>query len=83
MRFLDPETKAWGRMEARVWDEYVRWLWDRGLLTTGLNSRHPDGGATFSLDDLRDGKAGERIDLESVPTVFTNEYLPPLSSSSS
>jgi hypothetical protein len=37
---------------------------------------HPDGGKSFSLDDMRAGKAGEKIPLESVPKVFTNEYLP-------
>jgi len=41
-----------------------------------MQSRHPDGGRTFSLDDLRAGNAGERIALESVPVVFTNDYLP-------
>ena len=62
-------------MEDAVWSEYIQWLWDSGLLTTGMQSRHPDGGATFSLDDLRAGKAGERIALENVPKVYTNEYL--------
>jgi hypothetical protein len=47
-----------------------------GLLTEGTQSRHPDSGRTFSLDDLRNGNAGKRIPLESVPSVFTNEYLP-------
>jgi ABC-type nitrate/sulfonate/bicarbonate transport system substrate-binding protein len=38
--FLD-EAGAWGRMEDTVWDSYVEWLWDAGLLTTGVQSRHP------------------------------------------
>mmetsp|Transcript_122090 Transcript_122090/g.352908 ORF Transcript_122090/g.352908 Transcript_122090/m.352908 type:complete len:356 (-) Transcript_122090:163-1230(-) len=75
-KMVDPETGAWGRMEDAVWDEYIKWLWEAGLLTTGIQSRHPDGGRSFSLDDLRDGKAGERIPLASVPKVFTNDYLP-------
>jgi len=75
-KFLDPDTKRWGRMDGAVWSEYVNWLWESGLLTTGMQSRHPDGGRTFSLDDLRAGNAGERIALESVPVVFTNDYLP-------
>ena len=74
-KILDPVTKKWGLMEDAVWSEYIQWLWDSGLLTTGMQSRHPDGGATFSLDDLRAGKAGERIALENVPKVYTNEYL--------
>ena len=75
-KFIDPDTKRWGRMDAAVWSEYVKWLWDSDLLTTGMQSRHPDGGRTFSLDDLRAGNAGEKIPLESVPVVFTNDYLP-------
>lgn len=75
-KFIDPDTKLWGRMDASVWSEYVKWLWDSDLLTTGMQSRHPDGGRTFSLDDLRAGNAGEKIPLESVPVVFTNDYLP-------
>mmetsp|Transcript_5522 Transcript_5522/g.18649 ORF Transcript_5522/g.18649 Transcript_5522/m.18649 type:complete len:193 (+) Transcript_5522:817-1395(+) len=75
-KFLDPDTKEWGKMDAAVWDEYIDWLWESGLLTTGTQSRHPDGGKTFSLDDLRAGSAGERIPRDSVPVVFTNGYLP-------
>ena len=75
-KFIGPSAR-WGEMDADVWREYVEWLWRAGLLTTGAQSRHPDSGRTFSLDDLRAGKAGERIPLESVPKVFTNVYLPP------
>jgi len=45
-------------------------------LQDGAQSRHPDSGKTFSLDDLRAGKAGNKIPLDQVPTVFTNDYLP-------
>jgi hypothetical protein len=24
---------VWGVMEQRVWDDYLKWLWDAGLLT--------------------------------------------------
>eukprot|EP00429_Kryptoperidinium_foliaceum_P077936 CAMPEP_0176210144 /NCGR_PEP_ID=MMETSP0121_2-20121125/13994_1 /TAXON_ID=160619 /ORGANISM="Kryptoperidinium foliaceum, Strain CCMP 1326" /LENGTH=359 /DNA_ID=CAMNT_0017549171 /DNA_START=45 /DNA_END=1124 /DNA_ORIENTATION=+ len=74
-KFLDKDTRVWGRMDDGVWTDYVKWLWETGLLTDGMQSRHPDGGRSFSLDDLRAGKAGERIALESVPQVYTNEYL--------
>jgi len=67
---------SWGKMDSAVWEGYVKWLWESDLLTTGMQSRHPDGTTTFSLDDLRAGKAGERLSLEAVPTVFTNAYLP-------
>jgi ABC-type nitrate/sulfonate/bicarbonate transport system substrate-binding protein len=75
-KFIGPDSASWGEMDEGVWREYVEWLWRAGLLTAGEQSRHPDSGRTFSLDDLRAGKAGERIPLESVPAVFTNEYLP-------
>lgn len=74
-KFCDKDSGRWGLMQQEDWDNYLKWLWDAGLLTTGMQSRHPDGGKTFSLDDLRSGKAGERIKLEEVPAVFTNEYL--------
>ena len=75
-KFIGPDSASWGEMDEGVWREYIEWLWRAGLLTKGEQSRHPDSGRTFSLDDLRAGKAGERIPLESVPAVFTNEYLP-------
>uniref|UniRef100_A0A7S0T107 Thiamine pyrimidine synthase n=1 Tax=Mantoniella antarctica TaxID=81844 RepID=A0A7S0T107_9CHLO len=74
--FIDKTTGAWGRMEEDVWTRYIAWLWEADLLTTGMQSRHPDGSKSFSLDDMRAGRAGEKIPLESVPKVFTNEYLP-------
>jgi len=39
-------------------------------------SKQPDDTGPYSQDDMRAGKAGEKIDLASVPKVFTNEYLP-------
>lgn len=68
-KILDKDTRAWGRLDDGVWTEYVKWLWETGVLTDGMLSRHPDGGRSFSLEDLRAGKAGERIALESVPQV--------------
>eukprot|EP00873_Tetraselmis_striata_P027327 jgi/Tetstr1/447591/TSEL_003743.t1 len=56
-RCLDPAGR-WGVMEAAKWDEYIDWLVDSGLLTTALQSRHPDAAADrVSLDDLREGWA--------------------------
>lgn len=73
--FLD-KSGAWGRMEDEVWSNYIKWLWEADLLTMGMQSRHPDGGKLFSLDDMRAGRAGEKIPLESVPKVYTNDFLP-------
>jgi len=75
-RCLDPAGR-WGVMEAAKWDEYIDWLVDSGLLTTALQSRHPDAAADrVSLDDLREGWAGDPIARDAVPTVFTNDFLP-------
>lgn len=74
---LEPSTAAWGVMSPQVWDTYVSWLCSSGLLTTATQSRHPDSTAgTASLDDLRAGKAGDLITKDSVPCVFTNDFLP-------
>lgn len=50
--FLDKSTGAWGRMEDDVWTNYLKWLWDADLLTTGMQSRRgggEEGGAGWSL----------------------------------
>ena len=63
-------------MEERVGGGDVGWLHGAGLRTRGTQGGHPEGGRSFSLDDLGGGRAGERIPLEDVPRVYTNEYLP-------
>uniref|UniRef100_A0A061R8B7 Thiamine pyrimidine synthase n=1 Tax=Tetraselmis sp. GSL018 TaxID=582737 RepID=A0A061R8B7_9CHLO len=74
---LDEETGEWGVMKEEVWDRYISWMCDSGLLTTAMQSRHPDAKMDkVSLDDLRAGRAGDRIPRERVPKVFTNEFLP-------
>jgi len=72
---------AWGVMDPQVWTDYMAWLDKTGLLTPQLQSRHPDGDRTLSLDALRSlqktpQQAGT-IPLGSIPPVFTNEFLPP------
>ena len=74
---LDPSSGNWGVMSSEAWDTYVDWLCSSGLLTSSTQSRHPDSAADkASLDDLRAGRAGEPIPRDSVPCVFTNEFLP-------
>jgi len=37
-----PESGApWGRMDPKVWEAYLAWLDEAGLLTKNLNSRKP------------------------------------------
>eukprot|EP00613_Pedinella_sp_CCMP2098_P046065 CAMPEP_0171843594 /NCGR_PEP_ID=MMETSP0992-20121227/15962_1 /TAXON_ID=483369 /ORGANISM="non described non described, Strain CCMP2098" /LENGTH=363 /DNA_ID=CAMNT_0012461219 /DNA_START=67 /DNA_END=1160 /DNA_ORIENTATION=- len=71
---------AWGVMDPAVWAKYLAWLDQTGLLTPQLQSRHPDGGKTLSLDALRaqQSKAARSttIPLDSIPPVFTNDFLP-------
>lgn len=67
----------WGVQSDKVWDTYLDWLSQEGLLTSSRQSRTPVEGVSASLDDLRAGKVGEKISRESVPSreLFTNEYL--------
>ena len=54
------------------------WLHAQGLLTTLKPSRTPVDGESASLDDLREGKAGEMIPRESIKVqeLFTTDFLP-------
>ena len=49
--------------EAR-WSDYLDWLSRAGLLTTFVQSRAPKAGVSASLDELRQGNAGEPIPRE-------------------
>ena len=86
----------WGYQDPQNWAEYLKWLDEAGILTTALQSRHPDSGPGLvslddlrkspppdspnlvSLDDLRSNNpvtVGEKIPLEDIPQVYTNEFL--------
>ena len=60
-------------MEDAVWSEYIQWLGQRAL-TTGMQSRHPTAERRSRWTTAR-WEGGERIALENVPKVYTNEYL--------
>jgi ABC-type nitrate/sulfonate/bicarbonate transport system substrate-binding protein len=66
---------GWGRMEEARWRDFLGWLHARGLLTSAVNSRAPDGGEKRSLDELRAGAAGELVAVPEAAALFTNEYL--------
>ena len=74
--FLDGEGK-WGRMDYYRWDAWLDWLHSNGLLTAAVHSRTPDGIATVSLDDLRQGKAGELLPRAAVSAsaLFSMDYF--------
>lgn len=74
-QYLAP-SGAWGVMEPARWEAYIGWLSTQGLLTTYKQSRAPTPGVSASLDDLRAGNAGEPLDPESLPEVWTNAHLP-------
>jgi hypothetical protein len=65
-------------MEAQRWDAFLDWLADKGLLTRAMPSRQPVEGQSASLDDLRQGRGGERIPRDAVKSadMFTNLFLP-------
>ncbi|CAL8460828.1 g359 [Coccomyxa elongata] len=77
MHYLDAAGR-WGHMQADRWDKFLDWLDDKGLLTSAMPSRNPVEGVSASLDDLRAGKAGQKIPRSSVNAtdLFTNEFLP-------
>lgn len=76
-KWLPEGGGSWGRMLPKRWDDYLDWLDKEGLLTQAHNSRKPDAAkGTASLDDLRQGNAGEKIARDSIPTLFTNDFLP-------
>ena len=75
--YLDKDGR-WGTMEAPRWEAFLDWLSEKGLLTSAMPSRSPVEGESASLDELRQGKAGERIPREAVKSesLFTNGFLP-------
>ena len=94
--YHDISDGRWGYQDPQNWAEYLKWLDEAGILTTALQSRHPDSGPGLvslddlrkspppdsprlvSLDDLRSNDpvtVGEKIPLEDIPQVFTNEFL--------
>lgn len=68
----------WGRQDKARWDAFLDWLSDRKLLTTKVQSRTVVQGLSASLDDLRQGDAGEVIprDMLVSDALFTNNFLP-------
>lgn len=67
----------WGRQDKARWDAFLGWLSDRKLLTTKVQSRTAVEGVTASLDELRQGDAGEIIPRDSLSSdnLFTNRFL--------
>lgn len=74
--FLTTDGK-WGRQDKARWDAFLDWLSDKGLLTTKAQSRTVVPGLTASLDDLRQGDAGELIPRDKLVSdgLFTNKFL--------
>ncbi len=76
--YLDGQGR-WGHMQPAVWDRFVDWLSESGLLTRKVQSRAAGAPGTTSLDGLRAGDVGEpipRADVD-VGAMFTNDLLPP------
>lgn len=67
----------WGWQDKARWDAFLDWLSDRKLLTTKVQSRTVVQGLTASLDNLRQGDAGEVIprDMLVSDALFTNDFL--------
>jgi ABC-type nitrate/sulfonate/bicarbonate transport system substrate-binding protein len=68
---------AWGVMDLAVWEKFLDWLSETGLLTSKAQSRS-EGEHMSSLDGMRSGDAGERLPRDAVAAadLATNAYLP-------
>lgn len=73
---VDAATGAWGVMDMGKCQSFLDWLNKEGLLTDKVQSRHPDGVHTVSLDDLRAGNAGDLLPPLVADKLFTNKFLP-------
>ena len=67
----------WGCQDKARWDAFLDWLSDKKLLTSKAQSRTVVQGLTASLDNLRQGDAGQVIprDMFVSDTLFTNDFL--------
>ncbi|WIA16955.1 hypothetical protein OEZ85_013874 [Tetradesmus obliquus] len=67
----------WGVMDLSVWEKFLDWLSDEGLLTSKAQSRS-EGEHSSSLDGMRSGDAGQRLPRDAVAAadLATNAYLP-------
>jgi hypothetical protein len=68
---------AWGVMDLSIWEKFLDWLSEAGLLTSKAQSRS-EGPHTSSLDGMRSGDAGEVLPRDAVAAadLATNAYLP-------
>jgi len=68
----------WGVQDKGRWDAFLDWLSEKKLLTSKVQSRKAVKGVTASLDDLRQGNAGEILLRESMSSesLFSNSFLP-------
>lgn len=73
--FLNEKCQALVMQEDK-WAGFLNWLSDNGLLTTKMQSRI-GGDDKATLDDLRQGDAGEEIPREAIQAnhLFTTQFL--------
>ena len=66
------------QQELAVWEKFLDWLSESGLLTTKVQSRGSPDIACTSLDGLRQGDVGTAVARDSVNAalMFTNDLLP-------
>ncbi|WPT15982.1 Formylaminopyrimidine-binding protein [Picochlorum sp. SENEW3] len=74
--FLDGQEK-WGTMTADRWDSFLVWLSENGFLTNKMQSRNPQKEHETTLDGLRQGDAGEKVDKAAIPLeeLFVSDLL--------
>ena len=73
--FLD-KSGQWGVQSASRWDAFLDWLAEKKLLTSKVQSR-VSADNTASLDDLRQGNAGDVVARDSLSSsdLCTNDFL--------
>lgn len=76
-KFFLQNDGHWGRMDSAVWEGFLSWLQQEGLLTTYTQSRNPVPGTSVTLDELREGDVGAPLRPDHIPLdkVYTNKFL--------
>jgi hypothetical protein len=64
-------------MTADRWDSFLVWLSENGFLTSKMQSRNPQKEHETTLDGLRQGDAGEKVDKAAIPLeeLFVSDLL--------
>eukprot|EP00963_Diacronema_lutheri_P006358 scaffold544_cov320-Pavlova_lutheri.AAC.72 len=76
-KYYIAEDGKWGRICKEKAHTLFKWLAESGLLTSLMQSRSPVPGVSTTLDELREGHAGDPVPCDEVnpDEIFTNQYF--------